>query len=96
MILVMFRRPVIMIVITMYLARAVQVVHGEMFERKSHFMGHSRKDAREIDALPQSLLVMVNVIQEGPNIKCQTQVTASKKASHSISQLLMFNSVKHA
>ena len=49
------------------------------------------------NALPQSLLALVNVILEGLNIKHQTQLvtTANTKASHSISQFLVFNSVKH-
>ena len=46
---------------------------------------------------PQSLLALVNMLLEGPNTKHQTQLvtTANTKASHYISQLLMFNSVKH-
>ena len=60
----------------------------EMFEGKFSFHGPFKEGCQR-DAVPQSVLVMVNMIQEGPNIKYQTQVTASKMASLSISQLLM-------
>ena len=48
--------------------------------------------------VPHSLLALVNMVLEGQNIKHQTHLVtaASTTASLSISQLLMFNSVKHA
>ena len=51
----------------------------------------------ESDAVPPSLMALVNMILDGPNIKHQSQVaTASTRAALSISQLLIFNSVKNA
>ena len=81
----------------MHLARAAQVVRKKLFNKKFSFDG-SFKEGCQQEAVPQSLLALVNMIQEGPNIKHQSQVvtTTSTTAALSISQLLMFNSVKHA
>lgn len=81
----------------MHLARAAKVVRREMFNRNFSFNGSFREESQQ-SVVPQSLLALVNMILEGPNIKHQTQLvtTASTTASLSISQLLMFNSVKHA
>ena len=78
----------------MHLARAAQVVRKEMFEKMFSFDG-SFKQSSQQNAVPQSLLALVNMILDGPNIKHQTQLT-NKTASLSISQLLVFNSVKNA
>ena len=78
----------------MHLARAAQVVRKEMFEKKFSFDG-SFKQSSQQNAVPQSLLALVNMILDGPNIKHQTQLT-NTTASLSISQLLVFNSVKNA
>ena len=78
----------------MHLAGAAQVVHRGMFERKFSFDG-SFKEGCKRDAAPQSLLALVNMIQEDLNSKYQTWVTARTNASLSISQLLMLNSVRH-
>lgn len=68
-----------------------------MFDRKLSFDG-SLKQRSQQDSVPQSLLAFVYMIQDGPDIKHQTQfvTTASTIAVLSISQLLIFNSVKHA
>ena len=80
----------------MHLARAAQVVRREIFDRKCEFDG-SFKQTSESDAVPPSLMALVNMILDGPNIKHQSQVaTASTRAALSISQLLIFNSVKNA
>lgn len=79
----------------MHLARAAQVVRREIFDRKYSFDG-SFKQTSEQDAVPQSLMALVNMILDGPSIKHQSQVvTASTRAALSISQLLIFNSVKY-
>ena len=44
--------------------------------------------------VPQSLLALVNMILEGPNIKHHS--TNNMVAATAISQLLIFNSVEHA
>lgn len=81
----------------LHLTRAARFVRREMFEKRFSFDG-SFKQGCQKDSVPQSLLALVNMILEGPNIKHQTQnvTTASTTASLSIAQLLMFNSVKHA
>ena len=49
-----------------------------MLERKLAFHG-SFKEGCQRDAVSQTHLIMMNMIPEGPNIKCQTQVTPSVK-----------------
>ena len=78
----------------MHLARAVQAVRKEMFEKKFSFDG-SFKQSSQQNAVPQSLLALVNMILDGPNIKHQTQLT-NTTTSLSISQLLVFNNIKNA
>ena len=50
------------------------------------------------DSVPSSLLALINMILDGPNIKHQTQLTsnASTTAALSVSQLVVFNSVKQS
>ena len=80
----------------LYLARAAQIVRQEIFDRKFSFNGSFQKGCQQ-EAIPNSLLALVNMIQEGPNIVHQTQLGTSPSTSsaHSISQVLVFNSVKH-
>ena len=80
----------------MHLVQAAKVVRKEMFSQAFPFNG-TFTDKYLQNAVLQSLLALVNMILEGPNIKHQTQLftVPTTKASHSISQLLMFNSVKH-
>lgn len=78
----------------MHLARAAQVVRRDMFRRKFTFDGSFKPGCQE-DAVPPSLLALVNMIQEGPSIKHQTEAATSNAAALSISQLVIFNSVKH-
>ena len=73
----------------MHLARAAQVVRKEMFEKKFSFDG-SFKQSSQQNAVPQSLLALVNMILDGPNIKHLTQLT-NATASLSISQLLVYS-----
>ena len=62
-----------------------------MLNIKYSFDG-SHTEEFQHNAVPQSLLALVSMILEGPNIECLTQL-ANKKAYLSIYQLLMFNSV---
>ena len=79
----------------LYFARAAQIVGQEIFDRKCSSNGSFQKGCQQ-DAIPNSLLALVNMIQEGPNIVHQTQLGTSPSTSsvHSIYQPLMFNSVK--
>ena len=74
----------------MHLARAARIVRKEIFHQKFTY----RCSFCEHDSVPRSLLALVNMILEGPNIKHQHR--ANTKAAISISQLLLFNSVKRA
>ena len=79
----------------LHLARAAQIVRKDMFERKYSFDG-SFKPSCETDLIPSSLMALVKMILDGPSIKQQSEVAATNtRASLSISQLLMFNSVKY-
>ena len=69
----------------MHLSRAAVVVRKEMFEA----------DCQK-DAIPPSLLALVNLNLHGSNIKHQTEQTTTTSAALSIYQLLIFNSAKHA
>ena len=63
-----------------------------MVDRKFTFNGSFKQGCQEA-AVPPSLLALINLIMEGPTIKRQTAVAANA-AALSISQLLIFNSVK--
>ena len=69
-------------------------LHKELFEKYS-FNG-SFKPSCEQDVISPSLLTLVRMILDGLNIKHQSEVTeTTTRAALSISQLLMFNSVKY-
>lgn len=81
----------------LHLVRAAQVVRKEMFDTKFTFDGSFHPGCQK-EAVPSSLLALVNMIQDGANIKHQTHLlnTPSTTAALTVSQLLFFNSVKHA
>ena len=77
----------------MHLARAAQIVRKEMLQ---NLFDGSFKPSCEQDVIPPSLMALVRMILDGPNIKHQSEVAATTtRAALSISQLLMFNSVKY-
>ena len=79
----------------MHLVRAAQIVRKEMFEKKNLFDG-SFKHSTEQEAVAPSLMVLVRMILDGPSIKHQSDTGMSaSRAALSISQILMFNSVKY-
>ena len=80
----------------LYLARAAQIVRQEIFDRKLSFNGSFQTGCQQ-EAIPNYRLALVKMIQEEPNIVHQAQLGTSPNTSsaHSISQLLVFNSVKH-
>jgi len=78
----------------MHLMRVAQVVHKEIFASSFSFDGSFHVNCQQA-AVPASLLALVNMILEGANIKHQSQISTTKPAL-SISQLIVFNSVKHA
>ena len=80
-----------------HLVQAAKIVRKELFQLKYSFNGSFTEECQQ-SVIPQSLLALVNMILQGPNIKPQSQVinAADKTAAHSISQLVIFNSVKNA
>ena len=79
----------------MHLMRATQVVRKEIFYFS--FDGSFQENCQQ-EAVPPSLLALVNMILDGANIKHQTKLvnTTTTKPALAISQLMVFNSVKHA
>ena len=75
-----------------HLVRAARVVRRGMFDTKFSFGGSFKQGSQEA-AVPPSLLALINMMLEGPHIKRQTAVAANA-AALSISQLLIFNSMK--
>ena len=55
----------------MHLVRAAKVVRREMFKQNFSFNGSFTEESLR-SVVPQSLLALVNMILEGPNIKHQT------------------------
>ena len=81
----------------MHLVRAADVVRRDMFDTKYSFNGSFQPHCQK-NAVPPSLLALVSMILDGANIKHQTELvkTTNTTATLAISQLLIFNSVKHA
>ena len=82
-----------------HLMRAAQVIRKELLNIKiKQFDGFFFTSECQRDSVPSSLLALVNMIQDGPNIKHQTQLAnnASTTAALSVSQLVVFNSVKQS
>ena len=52
----------------MHLAKTAQIVRKEMLEKKQAFYGSFPPEA-STESLPDSLLALMNMIVEGPNIK---------------------------
>jgi len=81
---------------TMHLAHTAQIVCKEMFEKNIYLMDPLSHHVNKMSYhhLPPSLMALVRMIFDGPNIKHQFEVVATTtRAVLSISQLLMFNSV---
>ena len=81
----------------MHLFRAAQVVRREMFDTRFSFDGSVHAECQQ-NSVPPTLFALVNMIQDGANIKHQTLLanSAISTTSLSVAQLLMFNSVKDA
>ena len=81
-----------------HLMRAAQVIHKELFHIKiKQFDGFFSRECQR-DSVPSLLLALENLFQDGLNIKHQTQLAsnASPTAALSVSQLVVFNSVKQS
>ena len=80
----------------MHLMRAANVVRKDIFNSNFVFDGSFKENCQQ-QAVPPSLLALVNVVSDGANIEDQSQMihSTTSKAALSISQLLVFDSVKH-
>lgn len=76
-----------------HLARAAQIVRRHLFENSRTFNGSFEENCQK-SSVPNSLLVLVNMVLEGPSIKDQ-MCEGSTPASLTIAQILKYNSVKH-
>lgn len=76
----------------MCIAQAAQIVRWDLFDEKETFSGTFSSDCQE-RSVSTSLLTLVNMILEGPNIKDQ-KAHPTNQAALSIAQLLKFKSVK--
>ena len=77
-----------------HLAKAATFVRKEILTKQQHFNGSFESDCHH-QAVPKSLLALVNMILEGPNIKNQNeQEQVGINVALMLSQLLIFNAVK--
>ena len=77
-----------------HLMRAAQVVRKEIFDSSFSFDGSFQENCQQ-EAVPPSLLALVSMILEGANIKHRAEKSTTKPGL-AISQLMVFNCVKHA
>ena len=75
-----------------HLARAANIVRRDMFKMKNQFSGSFRTNCQE-NSVPVSLLALVAVVLNGPNIKAQSSSSAMPQPVLTILQLLMYNSL---
>lgn len=79
-----------------HLVRAAQVVRKYIFDKQYEFTGSFQRGC-ESNAVPQSLNALVRMILEGPNIENQCHANTTKEhIALSLSQLLLFNTVKRS
>ena len=76
-----------------HLARAAKIVRRDIFQMKMEFNGSFPTECQE-QSVPTSLLALVTMILNGPNIKTQSSPSAVSQPALSISQLLLYNSSK--
>ena len=73
-----------------HLARAANIVRRDMFKMKNQFSGSFGTKCQE-DSVPVSLLTLVAMVLNGPNIKAQSSFSTTPQPVLTISQLLMYN-----
>ena len=81
-----------------HLMRAAQVIRKELLNIKIKQFDCFFTSECQRDSVPSSLLAQINMIQNGPNIKQQTQLAsnASTTTALSVSKLIVFNRVKQS
>jgi len=75
-----------------HLATAANIVRRDMFKMKNQFGGRFEPNSQE-DSVPVSLLALVAMVLNGPNIKAQSSSSRMPQPVLTISQLLMSNSM---
>ena len=75
-----------------HLAKAANIVRRDMFKMKNHFNGSFEKECQE-ESLPVSLIALVAMVLNGPNILEQSSSSAMPQLILKISQLLMYISL---
>ena len=78
----------------LHLAKAAQIVRREMFNTCNRFDDLFAQGCQE-SSVPLSLKALVQMILEGASIESQSQSQQCVPAALSISQLLLFNALKH-
>ena len=74
-----------------HLAMAANIVRREMFQKKNNFSGSFGPKCQE-ESIPMSLLALVAMIINGPNIEAQSSASSMPQPILTIAQLLMYNS----
>ena len=74
-----------------HLARAAKIVRKDMFKVKQNFDGSFGRTCQE-DSVPASLLALVSMVLNGPNIQGQSSSSTSQPVL-TIAQLLIHNSM---
>lgn len=73
------------------LARAAKIVRRDMLQLKNKFDGSFDSKCQE-ESVPSSLMTLVSMVLNGPNIIEQSRLSAIPQSVLTISQLLMYNS----
>ena len=76
-----------------HLARAAKIVRREMFKVKMGFNGPFDARCQE-ESVPVSLLALVSMVLNGPNIESQSSCSTGSQHALTLSQLLLYNSSK--
>ena len=77
-----------------HLARAAKIERREMFKVKMGFNGSFDARCQE-ESVPVSLLALVSMVLNGPNIESQSSCSTGSQHARTLSQLLLYNSSKH-
>ena len=77
----------------MTLLRATNIVRRDILAKKSTFSGGFENKCQQ-DSVPESLKTLVGMILGGPDIETQTSKTIDTQATLTITQLILFNSIK--
>lgn len=77
-----------------HLAKAAEIVRRHLFDMDLKFTGEFKPGCQK-SSVPQNLLTLIQMILEGPSVDIQSNATCVP-AALSLSQLIVFNAVKHA